>query len=323
VQRGLLSRGRRPAPYEGIGGMDIGRAGVLVREAVPPSVVSAAKHGVRGVGRLTASRRVLPDYLIAGTKKGGTTSLANWLVQHPGVMRLFPKAQRHKSAHYFDTNFAKSPLWYRSHFPTELSRERLRETVGYRPVVGEASPYYMFHPAVPDRVRSLLPEARVIMLLRDPVARAYSHYWDRVSTGFEDLATFEEAVAAEAERLADLDDTRFVDPRFEHYSYEHHSYLARGRYAEQIARWLRVFDPSQLLILEFERLKTQPAAVLGEVFGFLGLPPYDGIDMRARNERSQQPPMSDSCREWLHAYFRPYNRQLVELTGREFSWTQS
>jgi hypothetical protein len=303
--------------------MDVGRAGALARSALPAPVVSAAKHGVRRVGRLTASRRTWPDYLIAGTKKGGTTSLANWLVQHPGVMRMFPRAQRHKSAHYFDAHFAQGPSWYRSHFPLERTRERLADELGYRPVVGEASPYYMFHPAVPDRVRSLLPDVRVLMLLRDPVTRAYSHYWDRVATGFEDLATFEEAIAAEAVRLHDIELDRFVEPTFEHFSYEHHSYLARGRYAEQLSRWLRVFDPSQLLVLEFERLSVEPEKVLAEVLRFLDLPAYEGIDLRARNERVSHPPMSESCREWLQAYFRPYNRQLVELTGREFSWTSN
>jgi hypothetical protein len=286
-------------------------------------VVAAAKHGVRGAGRLTASSRVLPDYLVVGTKKGGTTSLANWLVQHPGVLRMFPKAQRHKSAHYFDSNFGRGPDWYRSHFPTVFSRDRVAGRLGYSPVVGETSPYYMFHPAAPDRVRSMLPEVRIIMLLRDPVSRAYSQYWDRVSTGFEDLPTFEEAIAAEPGRLADAEERRFTDPGFEHYSYEHHSYLARGRYTEQLARWHRVFDPDQILVLEFERMRSEPDVLLAEVLSFLGLPGCPSIDLRPRNERPRRPAMAESTRESLQAYFRPYNRRLVELTGREYSWTQS
>jgi hypothetical protein len=160
------------------------------------------------------------------------------------------------------------------------------------------------------------------MLLRNPVSRAYSQYWDRVSTGFETLPTFEEAIAAESRRLGDVDPSRFSDPRYEHYSFEHHSYLARGRYAEQIARWYRVFDPARVMILEFERLHSEPQTVLDSVLAFLDLPPYDGIDLRPRNERTHRPAMSDSCREWLTAYFGPYNRHLVELTGREFSWAQ-
>lgn len=301
--------------------MDIGRVGSRVRDAAPASAIAWAKHGVRGVGLLTSSVRVTPDYLIAGTKKGGTTSLANWLVQHPGVLRMFPKAQRHKSAHYFDCNFTKSPAWYRSHFPTRQLRTRTARQLGYRPLVGEASPYYMFHPAAADRVKSMLPYAKVIMLLREPVARAYSHYWDRVSTGFEDATTFEGAVAAEPRRLADVDDARFAEPGYAHFSHEHHSYLARGRYAEQLVRWQQLFGPDQLLVLEFERMKTEPDVLLREVLAFLDLPPCPTIDLRARNERKSQPPMSTSTRESLRDYFRPYNQQLAELTGREFSWT--
>ncbi|MGI8702677.1 MAG: sulfotransferase domain-containing protein [Nocardioidaceae bacterium] len=307
---------------EGLGGMDVGRLGAAVRDAAPPAVLSLAKHAVRGAGLLTSSARILPDYLIAGTKKGGTTSLANWLVQHPGVLRMFPRAQRYKSAHYFDCNFDDSVAWYRSHFPTRLYRSRVERRLGYLPLVGEASPYYMFHPAAPDRVKSLLPEAKVIMLLREPVSRAYSHYWDRVSTGFEDAPSFEEAIEAEAGRLADADDSRFADPSYAHPSHEHHSYLARSRYAEQLVRWTPLFDPEHLLVLEFERMKTEPDVLLGEVLDFLGLPPCSSIDLRARNERKQQPPLSASTRESLRDYFRPYNRQLAELTGREFSWTR-
>ncbi len=310
-----------PANGEGIGGMDVGRVGALLRGAAPASVISAAKQGVRVAGVVTSSSRITPDYLIAGTKKGGTTSLANWLVQHPGVLRMFPKAQRHKSAHYFDCNFAKGPAWYRSHFPTRQFRRHEAHRLGYEPLVGEASPYYMFHPAAQDRVKSLLPETKVIMLLRDPVSRAYSHYWDRVSTGFEDCATFEEAIAAEPGRLADVDEARFAEPAYTHFSHEHHSYLARGRYAEQLARWQPLFGSGQLLVLEFERMKSEPDVLLGEVLDFLGLPACSAIDLRARNERKKQPMMSAATRESLQDYFRPWNRRLVELTGREFSWT--
>ncbi len=310
-----------PARGEGLGGMDIGPVGAMAREAVPGIVLSTAKRAVRSFGQLTASSRVMPDYLIAGTKKGGTTSLANWLVQHPGVLRMFPKTQRIKSAHYFDSNFERTPAWYRSHFPTRQTCNRAAERLGYPPVVGEASPYYMFHPATPDRVKSLLPDTKVIMLLRDPVSRAYSHYWDRVSTGFEDLPTFEQAIDAEPGRLADLDEAAFADPSYAHPSHEHHSYLARGRYVEQLVRWQALFGESQLLILEFERMKTEPRAVLGEVLAFLGLPACSSIDLRARNERKRQPPMSAATRESLRDYFQPFNRQLVELTGRELSWT--
>jgi hypothetical protein len=303
--------------------MDVGRAGVLVRRATPPALLDAAKQGVRQVGCATASMRVLPDYLIAGTKKGGTTSLANWLVQHPGVLRMFPRVQRHKSAHYFDSNFGKGQAWYRSHFPTRQTQSRVAQRVGYRPVVGEASPYYMFHPAVPDRVRSMLPDCRVIMLLRDPVARAYSQYWDRVSTGFEHLSTFEAAIDAEPERLGDVDEARFFEPSYEHYSYEHHSYLARGRYAQQLTRWLRVFGPEQLLVLEFERMRSDPEALLAEVLAFLGLPAHSAIDLRPRNERTSQPPLAETTRRRLQEYFRPYNADLVRLTGRTFSWAEA
>jgi hypothetical protein len=141
-------------------------------------------RGIRlGSGRL----RVLPDFIIIGGQRCGTTALFNLLGQHPCVETSHPK-----EVHYFDLQYARPLNWYRQHFPTMMSM-RARALRGRRVVSGEPSPYYLFHPRVPERLHDL-PGTRLIALLRNPVDRAYSHYQHEVRLGVETLP-FEDAIA--------------------------------------------------------------------------------------------------------------------------------
>ena len=286
---------------------------------MPSGTVSAAKRAVHLSGRITASLRVLPDFLIIGCKKGGTTSLMNWLVEHPDVARMYPSFRRRKSPHYFDINYARGEAWYRAHFPTRLSLEWRARRTGRRPLVGEASPYYMFHPAAPERVAETLPGVRLIALLREPVSRAYSNYWDRVATGHEDLDTFEAAIDAEEKRLAGVTPERLRDPAYYSYHHDHHTYLARGRYLEHLAPWLERFGPDQLLVLAAEDMFRSPQEVFETVQRFLGLP-VRRLTLRPRNERRGYPPIRPETKARLQEYYEPHNRALFEALGREFPW---
>lgn len=299
----LVERGRHLLPRRGQ---------ILVRDSV------------RSYGVATSSRRPPPDFLIAGTKKGGTTSLMNWLVQHPHVSRMFPPAQKLKSSHYFDINYHRGERWYRSHFPSASTRQRAERRAGGGPVVvGEASPYYMFHPAVPQRVRETMPGVKVIMLLREPVSRAYSNYWDRRAAGTEDLETFELALAAEPERMATVDQAALLgDPRYYSFHHDNHTYLARGRYVEHLHTWLNVFPRHQLLIIPAERMFKDPDAVFGEVERFLGIPAYTGLTLQPYNERHRSS-MNAATRQSLTAYYRPHNTALYETLGEDLGWNDS
>ena len=135
----------------------------VLRDRLPDGAVSAAKGVVHATGRATSGLRVRPDFLIIGCKKGGTTSLMNWLVEHPHVARMHPSFQRRKSPNYFDINYAKGDAWYRAHFPTRRALVRAERRTGRRPIVGEASPYYMFHPAAPERVGEIAAANGIVL----------------------------------------------------------------------------------------------------------------------------------------------------------------
>lgn len=260
----------------------------------------------------------MPDVLVIGAKKGGTTSVANWLVQHPQVLPMFPRTQRHKSPHYFDINYWRGPDWYLSHFPTRSARALRRWRSGGA-IVGDTSPYYLFHPAAAARIRETAPDVRLIAVLRDPVSRAYSNYWDRVAAGTEELATFEEAVDAEESRTAGVSAAWLQDPRHYSFDHDHHTYLARGRYAEQLRAYFAVFPREQLLVLPLEALKSDPAGAFRRIEDHVGIA-HRAVDLAPRNAREGNPPISRTTQARLSAYYTPYNEELGELLGEDFGW---
>ena len=203
-----------------------------------------------------AQKRQPPDFVIIGAQKGGTTSLYRYLTEHPDV-----GGATKKEVHFFDRSYHKGMDWYLAHFP-----ERGESTV-----VGESSPSYLFHPDVPERVRRTLPHAKLIVLLRNPVDRAYSQYQMRLRRVGED--SFEEAVDEELARLPSNGELPGPEKG-------HHAFLPRGVYADQLQRWLAVFPREQFLVLHSEAFFTRPDAGLCGPLPFSACHP--GIRPRSR-----------------------------------------
>jgi hypothetical protein len=290
-----------------------------VKRHTPAVVKRAARTAMRSYGQVTSRRRVLPNYLVIGTKRGGTTSLINWLFSHPEVMPMFPAAQQIKSPHYFDINYWRGLDWYKSHFPTQRQVRRLSARLGHQPAVGEASPYYMFHPAVPHRVAATVPDVRLIVLLRDPVKRAYSNYWERRGSDAETIETFEAAIEAEERRLAAVTDEQLADPRFYSFDHDCHSYLARGRYVEHLRPWLDLFPRHNLLILRSEDLYAEPHKISAQVQEFLGLSVVD-ISRMAHHNKLPVPGIDPETKARLAEYYRPFNEALYDAIGVDMGW---
>jgi hypothetical protein len=275
----------------------------------------AARWSAQAYARPTAGLRLLPDYLIIGAQRAGTTSLHRYLVQHPGVRTTL----RTKGVHYFDTGYGRGRSWYASRFPTRLTAWYVARRHGVVLRTGEASPYYLFHPLVPQRVAELLPQVKLIALLRDPVVRAYSHYQHEVARGFETLS-FEEAIAAEPARLAGEVERMLAEPLHHSFAHQHHSYLARGRYHEQLATWRALFDDSQLLVLSSERFFAEPERTFGQVLDFLELPAFTP-DTFERHNAYDYRQMGGEVRERLVEHYREPNRRLYQSLGDDFGWS--
>jgi hypothetical protein len=292
------------------------RAPKQLASALPPPAKRAIRAGERRVAHATARFRLLPDYLIIGAQRSGTTSLYKYLAQHPSVGPAFLG----KGAHFFDTNYSGDLDLYRAHFPTGAYKWYLKRRRGLELVTGEGSPYYLAHPHAPYRIADALPDAKLIALLRDPVERAFSHYQHELARGFEHLS-FEEAIECEPERLAGEVEKMRADPSYNSFSYQHHTYVTRGLYAEQLRVWYSLFANEQILVLQSENLFADPDRTYRQVLGFLGLPPasltaYDTFNPRRYGE------MNEGTRRHLVRYFAEPNRQLYELLGIDFGWSR-
>jgi hypothetical protein len=282
--------------------------------ALPRPARRAVRKGGRRFGHLTARFRLLPDYLIIGAQRAGTTSLFKYLVQHPAVGRPFLG----KGAHFFDINYSADLDAYRAYFPTTAYKWYVKASRRMDAVTGEGSPYYLAHPHAPYRIAETLPEVKLIALLRDPVERAYSHYQHEVARGFEDLS-FEEALEREPERLAGEVERMRGDPSYNSFALQHHSYLSRGRYAEQLEVWYGLFPTEQILVLRSEDLFSAPERTYLDVLRFLGVPAFSLPEYEVFNPRTYSD-MRPEARRRLVEYFAEPNDRLKDLLGRDFGW---
>jgi hypothetical protein len=272
---------------------------------IPEPARVVLRNGVWTYGWATSPFRPLPDFLVLGAQKAGTTALYEYLRRHPQIT-----GPSWKEVSFFDRHWARGESWYRGNFPN-LARTRGK-------LVGEASPSYVFHPLAPQRVRELLPEARLLVLVRNPVDRALSQYNHEVALGREPLP-FEEALDAEEERLSGEAERMAADPRYFSREWWSHTYKARGRYAEQIERWLAVFPREQLLVLPSDDLGSESARAHAQVLEFLGAQPQR-LDSYPRVYERDYEPMRPETREQLVAQFEEPNRRLYELLGRDLGW---
>jgi hypothetical protein len=265
---------------------------------------------------------VLPDFIVFGAAKSGTTSFYGALTKHPFVEPCVTKDARFgntKEVRFFDYDYYRGRDWYRSHFPLERSRREFEARHGRPFLTGEGSPTYMADPWAAGRVRKMLPDVKLIAVLRNPVDRAYSQFRDCREWGHEECESFAEAVAREEERLRPLRARIDRDPMYRSWNFAKWSYLYRSRYAEQLEPWLALFPREQFLFLKAEDMFTDPQGALDATHEFLGLPPHQP-EHRRLNVTKERSTLPDDVRESLVEYFRPHNERLYELIGVDFGW---
>jgi hypothetical protein len=254
--------------------------------------------------RATGEFRVLPTFVIIGAQRAGTSSLYRWLCQHPAVRRA-----TRKELHYFDANLDRGETWYRSHFPLAASMSTLHARYGAA-ATGEASPLYLADPEVPERLDRLLPDARLIVLLRDPVERAISHYFHEVDEGREHLP-IDEAMEVDRRRLQSFSPG------------SNYGYIGRGRYADQIRRWRKVVPLNRMLVLRSEDMFADPTGTVDAALHFVGVDPSQLSAQRyhalnALDRGAERVPLG--VRDLLREEFGPSNADLERLLGARFRW---
>ena len=236
----------------------------------------------------------LPDFVIIGAPKCGTTFLYNLLTKHPHV-----EPAAFKEPHYFDLLFEKGIEWYRGCFLPPRWKD------GRRTITGEATPGYLYDTHAAERMADVIPEARLIAMLRNPVDRTYSSYqFFQVRHG-QEKGTFEETIAAYLDR-----------PHGD-------NLLHRSIYVDHLLRWSSFFSDEQMLVLKSEDVFECPQEMLKRVLDFLDLPawtPTDSDLQDKRNKGSYEQPMNPITKRQLEEYFEPHNQRLYEYLGEDFGW---
>ncbi len=280
---------------------------------------------VRGAAMSTADLRPEPDVVIIGVKRGGTTSLFRDLERHPAMCPLVPSARRlplrenMKGAHYFDSDMHRSNRWYRSHFPTVLTRRwRARRAGGA--FTAEASPYYLFHPLAASRAAAALESTRFVVLLRDPVERTVSHWAEQTRNGVEDLP-LADALAAESIRLGTSAERLAAGTLGASHAHEQQSYASQSEYAASIERWLAAVGPDRLLVMFAEDYYRDPPSVLDSITDTLGVDPLPTPDDATHRNAAPRPSAIDAELErLLIERFTPDVDRVAQIVGRRPPW---
>jgi hypothetical protein len=288
---------------------------VPVRELVPDRLQEVVRRGYVSLGAATGRLRATPDFLVIGAHRCGTTSLFKALSAHPQLLR--PPVN--KGTDYFTLHYHRSASWYQGHFPL-TAPSRVRTARYGAPLVFEACTYYLFHPFAMERIARDLPDVKLVVMLRDPVERAFSAYKHELARGFEWEASFERALDLEEERLTGEVERMRHDLTYESFSHRHHAYRLRGQYADQLVRVQELFAPDQLHILESESFFADPSATYRGVLEFLGASEFEPRQFDQHNARPSSP-MQASTRRALEDYYAPHDEKLAGLLGRPPAWT--
>lgn len=264
----------------------------------------------------TSHFRFLPQFIIVGGQRCGTNSLYEYLVGHPNVAPAFPDQE----VHFFDVNFHRGLNWYRGHFPTRATAKAARLTSGSGLITGESSPYYMFHPVAPERIAQTLPDVKLLVLLRNPVDRAYSHYHHELARGYETLS-FEEAIEQEADRLQGEVDRMRAHRSYNSFNHQHFSYLTRGEYVSQVETLFSYFPQESILVLISEQFFADPAGAYARVLRFLGLAPI-ALSAYPKHNPGRYADMDPEIRERLMEHFAQVNDRLYRFLDLDYRWEQ-
>ena len=267
--------------------------------------------------KMTSRLRSLPDFIIIGVGRAGTTALYSYLIQHPSIVAA--STDNNESVadlHFFEYMISNNIQWYKSHFPILFSKSKNQKNSF---ITGEYTSTYIYHPDVPKRIFNLLPKIKLIVILRNPIDKAYSTYQQQFRFG-EYTTSFEDTINAEFRRINLNKD--FPELNSNNYDFENfvaQNIIRHGIYADYLETWLKIFDRKQILILNSEDLKNSTKETLHRVFHFLIVSNYD-IANTSQVNVGKYPPINKITRKKLIKFFKPHNQRLNKLLDTEFDW---
>lgn len=258
----------------------------------------------RGISGITASSRTLPDFIIVGTVRSGSTSLYYNICQHPSVL---PAA--YDEIGFFDSNYHLGMNWYRSMFPTKKQMKLVRDKTGFA-ITGEDTPFYFWKDEAAKRIYEMNQNMKIIVICRNPVDRAYSNYNLSIRGETEKL-TFEEAIDKEIDFLDKHSFRESVDQR--------RSYLAKGLYEKQIRIWFELFPREQIHIISTEEMQKEPEKTLQKIFEFLKIHEYV-IKNPQKQKAAKYSEMNVQTRKKLLDFYEQPNEKFFKIIQKRFCW---
>lgn len=259
----------------------------------------------RHIYGLTSSMRVLPDFFIIGVVRSGTTSMYHYLDEHPSIVK-----SAYDELGFFDDNFRLGWEWYKTLFPTNITKKIIKRKTGNF-LTFDDTPFYIYNEDVAKKIKNYFPKTKLIIILRNPIDRAYSNYHLGVRMG-DEKRTFDQAINDEIQKIEKYNEIEMDN-------YISQSYLGRGIYAKQLEIWLKYFPISVIKILESDRFSNNTEETMNEVFEFLDLPNHNIRNLEKKNV-AEYPPMKTETRQKLYDFFSKYNEKLYDMLNVRYDW---
>ena len=259
---------------------------------------------------ISAPFRVLPNFLVIGVGRGGTTSLYEYLGQHNCITK-----SAYDEIGYFDDNFHLGINWYRSMFPTTFHKKKIIAKYGNF-LTFEVTPWYIRKPWITERIQDIVKNVKIIAVLRNPIDRTYSHYHlalrdNTISKSFDEIVDQDIDILKKSSSL-DRDKNYFNNV-------VQNSFLARSFYAEQLEHWFKIFNKKNILTVSSESLSKNTQNTLNIIFSFLNLN-HQNIPNLEKMNVGKYPPMSNTIHKKLFDYFYEYNEKLFDLIDERYDW---
>jgi hypothetical protein len=272
-------------------------------------------RGVAQLRRVVPGGRMTPDFIIIGAQKSGTTSLCFYLSRHGSYLEPLLK-----NIAFFDKNFTRGLAWYLRYYPSARQRDRRAAQTGAAVLTGEAGTHYLLDPWAAERMHCTLPDIKLIVMLRDPVDRAISHYYHNLTVAGRETASDPlTAFQLERDRIGAHQERMRRDPHYCHMDFHHFSYLERGHYAEQLSPWFELFPRENIGIFRSEALFADTDGTFRAVCRFLGIPektlPAYPVANKGKGKRD-----AGKAIEFATEYFRTRNEDLWKLLGQRWDW---
>jgi len=277
------------------------------------TLYNIAKSIHRTYSSITGNIHTLPNFLIIGAAKAGTSSLYEYLIQHPSISRCVVK-----EPNYFTTYYDRGINWYKSCFPFSYSANYKEKIQKKKFLTGEATARYYWYPYAPKRAAEIIPNAKIILLLRNPVDRCYSDYNMKFKNEVE-KNTFEDAIEVEHKIIDGEWEKMLSDEKYFSFKFTANGYIAKGLYLKYIKNWRKFFSKEQILILKSEDFFKNPEKITNEVFEFLKLSPIK-LKKYQIIRKGNYKEMNPETRKKLVEYFKPHNEKLYQYLERDFDW---